>query len=264
MGSGYWIPELVHLAGGQCLFGGVGEHTEYISIEEVAESDPDYIIFACCGFSVERSIKELCQTTILCDPRWKCLSSVRANRVFIVDGNRYFNRSGPSVVDTAEIISQILDMTSEQKYGEDAVMSLQDALVHFEVKPKEASEKEEVGETVSVLPLEKAMEVVKKTVQALQEGTDAGIQKAYENSAVSSCMQLDLYKSTILSNPDYQPLSNTMLTAKYEEPHGLENTRAKIQVVMEGAGGATYVFRMLIVPCTPAHKWVIEGVNKIA
>jgi len=264
MGCGYWIPELVTLAGGQCLFGGVGEHTEYIGISEISEADPDYIIFACCGFSVERSVTELCQLTLLTDPLWKSLSAVGANQVFISDGNRYFNRSGPSVVDTAEIIAQIMGLLPERKYGDDAVIPLRDAITHFGAVPREAPPQAKDDVADLGLDLEKAREVVQSTVEALQDGSQAGIETAYNHSAVSACMPLDLYKSSIIQNPDFMPLSKKALTAEYQKPQSMDISRAKIQVVMAGDCSATYVFRLTAVKAGSEHKWMIEGVSKIA
>jgi len=264
MGCGYWIPELVTLAGGQCLFGGVGEHTEYISPQDIADAEPDYIIFACCGFSVERSVRELCQTSLLTNPLWKSLVAVREERVFISDGNRYFNRSGPSVVDSAEIVAQVLGLEPTQKYGPEAVMPLKEALSHFGGVPRDAPQQMGSQEMGLELPLEKAIQVVKETVEALQEGGEAGIMRAYGHSVVSSCMPLDRYISVILKNPDFLPLASKTLTPKYDEPQSTDKTHAKMQVVMEGEAGATYVFRMLAVEAAQDGKWMIEGVHKVA
>lgn len=260
MGCGYWIPELVSLAGGRCLFGGVGEHTEYISIHDVAKHDPDYIVFACCGFSVKRSTEELCQTTLLTAPLWKSLTAVRTGNVFIADGNRYFNRSGPSVVDTAEIIAQVLGSFPARFSSED-VMSLQDALNEFQFIPRVEAQTEA---EVSLLSLEDARQVVQETVGALQEGSSAGIKRAYEHSAVSACMSPELYTSTIIQHPDFQALANATLTATYGEPYRTGSTQAKVEVIMMGHAGATYTFRMQTMESTEIPKWMIEGVSKIA
>jgi len=260
MGCGYWIPELVSLAGGRCSFGAVGEHTEYISIHDVAKHDPDYIIFACCGFSVKRSTEELCETTLLTAPLWKSLNAVRTGNVFIADGNRYFNRSGPSVVDTGEIIAQVLGSFPARFNSED-VMTLQDALKEFQCVPKMAAQ---ADVEVSLLGLEDARQVVQETVGALQEGTSAGIKRAYEHSAVSACVSMDLYTSTIIQHPDFQALANAALTPTFGEPCRTGSTHAKVEVVMTGHGGATYIFRMTTVETIEKPKWMIEGVSKVA
>jgi iron complex transport system substrate-binding protein len=41
-------------------------------------------------------------------PEWASLNAVRTGRVFVADGNQYFNRPGPRVVESLEIMSEIL------------------------------------------------------------------------------------------------------------------------------------------------------------
>eukprot|EP00929_Paragymnodinium_shiwhaense_P008338 TRINITY_DN11228_c0_g1_i1.p1 TRINITY_DN11228_c0_g1~~TRINITY_DN11228_c0_g1_i1.p1 ORF type:complete len:480 (-),score=76.93 TRINITY_DN11228_c0_g1_i1:406-1845(-) len=262
MGCGYWIPELVALAGGQCLFGGAGEHTEYIYLADIVAAKPDYIVFACCGFDVERSVKEICQTTLLADPRWTAMTAVCEDKVFVCDGNRYFNASGPSVVDTAEILAQILGLMPETKYGPEVVMKMSEAQAHFGVKPKEVPRTSRDSSGEPMLPLEGALAVVKETVTALQSGTKEGIEIAYGNSCVSAAMPLDLYTTTILKNPDFMPLSKASLTPTYEEPVVVDCANAKVQMAMKGETDSTYVFRMVVDEGAPEKKWMIHGVNK--
>eukprot|EP00931_Biecheleriopsis_adriatica_P003552 TRINITY_DN105353_c0_g1_i1.p1 TRINITY_DN105353_c0_g1~~TRINITY_DN105353_c0_g1_i1.p1 ORF type:complete len:480 (+),score=69.26 TRINITY_DN105353_c0_g1_i1:73-1512(+) len=262
MGCGYWIPELVELAGGQCVFGGVGEHTEYIYLADIATAKPDYIIFACCGFDVERSVKEICQTTLLTDPRWKKMAAVRDNKVFVCDGNRYFNVSGPSVVDTAEIIAQILGLMPETKYGPEVVMTMTEALARFQMQPKEMLKSKQGSHEECMLPLGGALEVVQATVKALQSGTKEGIDVAYRNSCVSASMPLELYINMILKNPDFLPLSDKSLTSTFEEPVSVDSCNAKVQVTLQGQFTAMYVFRMVVDEAEPECKWMIHGVSK--
>jgi len=58
-----------------------------------------------CGFDLERTEKE--SQILTQHPNWNILKAVKDNKVFIVDGNAYFNRPGPRLVDSAEILAEI-------------------------------------------------------------------------------------------------------------------------------------------------------------
>jgi iron complex transport system substrate-binding protein len=106
MATGNWIPELVELAGGQCLFGVVGKHSPYLEWDALVKADPEVIIIMPCGFDLERTRQETMPLTHR--PEWSSLHAVRSGKVFITDGNAYFNRPGPRLVDSLEILAEIL------------------------------------------------------------------------------------------------------------------------------------------------------------
>lgn len=106
MAAGNWVPELVELAGGRNLFGSVGEHSPWLAWEAVRAADPDVIVAMPCGFDLMRTRGEMPALERL--PGWDALRAVRAGRVAIVDGHQYFNRPGPRLVESAEILAEIL------------------------------------------------------------------------------------------------------------------------------------------------------------
>jgi len=106
MAAGNWIPELVALAGGESLFGEVGAHAPWIEAEALVAADPDVIVVMPCGFGIERAGVEL--EALQSQPFWRELRAVREGGVFIVDANHYFSRPGPRLVDSAEILAEIL------------------------------------------------------------------------------------------------------------------------------------------------------------
>ena len=106
MTAGNWAPELVECAGGANLFGEPGKHSGYFDIEQLAEADPDVIAIMPCGFGVERSCREM--TPLATHPLWRELSAVKQGRVAVTDGNHFFNRPGPRVVESAEILAEFL------------------------------------------------------------------------------------------------------------------------------------------------------------
>lgn len=106
MAAANWIPELVTLAGGQPLFCVTGQPAPQLKWENLVATDPDVMIFMPCGFDLNRTRLE---TALLTQrPEWENLHAVQAGRVYITDGNSYFNRPGPRLVDSQEILAEIL------------------------------------------------------------------------------------------------------------------------------------------------------------
>lgn len=101
-----WVPELVVLAGGRDLLGVSGEHSPRLEWQALLEADPDVIIFMPCGFDLDRTRQEASKLTQR--PEWQNLRAARANEVYLTDGNQYFNRPGPRLVDSLEILAEIL------------------------------------------------------------------------------------------------------------------------------------------------------------
>lgn len=105
MAAGNWMPELVALANGENLFGKAGEHSPWMTMEALVESDPDVVIIAPCGFDLTRTKKELHLLTD--NPAFRGLRAFRDGRVAIADGNQYFNRPGPRTIAALEILAEI-------------------------------------------------------------------------------------------------------------------------------------------------------------
>jgi iron complex transport system substrate-binding protein len=105
--AGNWIPELVEMAGGKPIGGVTGQHSPRISWNELIVADPDTIIFMPCGFDLDRTRIEAQPLTQ--HPQWQQLAAVKQSRVYITDGNAYFNRPGPRLVESLEILTEILN-----------------------------------------------------------------------------------------------------------------------------------------------------------
>lgn len=106
MAAGNWVPELVHLAGGINLLGEAGKHSPWMEWTALESANPDIILIIPCGFEIDRSRAELSALTAL--PGWQALNAVQRRQTFIADGNQYFNRPGPRIVDSAEILAELL------------------------------------------------------------------------------------------------------------------------------------------------------------
>lgn len=101
-----WIPQLVNLAGGQSLFCSTGQSSPHLQWETLLVSNPDVIIFMPCGFDLQRTRQEAQLLTQ--SHEWEKLHAVKAGRVYVTDGNAYFNRPGPRLADSLEILAEIL------------------------------------------------------------------------------------------------------------------------------------------------------------
>lgn len=106
MVSGNWIPELVSIAGGSSILAEAGKYSPFVSWDDIQQNDPEIIIVMPCGFSIERTIKEI--DLLLNQPGFATLKAVKNNRLYITDGNQYFNRPGPRIVDSVEILAEII------------------------------------------------------------------------------------------------------------------------------------------------------------
>src|ERR1700722_7799301 len=106
MAAGNWVPELVEMAGAVNLFGQAGAHSPWMTFQELIQADPDVIISMPCGFDLERTSAEMYWLTDR--PEWRNLRAVQNGRVYLADGNQYFNRPGPRLVESLEILAEIL------------------------------------------------------------------------------------------------------------------------------------------------------------
>ena len=100
-----WIPELVSLAGGKPLFGIAGKPSATFKWEELVTANPDVIIFMPCGFDLDRTRQDAQLLTHR--PEWEQLHANQSGRVYITDGNAYFNRPGLRLVESLEILAEI-------------------------------------------------------------------------------------------------------------------------------------------------------------
>ncbi len=106
MASGNWMPELIELAGGVNLFGETGRHSPWMTWEELCRADPEVLLVSPCGFKLAQTEAEMHQLTS--NEGWPELKAVRAGRVYLADGNAYFHRPGPRLLDSLEMLSEIL------------------------------------------------------------------------------------------------------------------------------------------------------------
>ena len=105
--AGHWIPEMIHIAGGENLISMTGEHSRRLTLDEILDSNPDVIVFMPCGFDVDRTVMEY-GNILQNDRKWNLLDAVKNDQVFAVDANSFFSKPSIRTVDGIEILAKII------------------------------------------------------------------------------------------------------------------------------------------------------------
>lgn len=106
MSGGHWTPGLVELTGGEPMLSHPGANSQRLDWKAIIAAQPDVILVAPCGYSLEVALRETRALDSI--QLWRDLDAVRLGRVAVIDGNQYVNRPGPRLLDTAEIFCAIL------------------------------------------------------------------------------------------------------------------------------------------------------------
>ncbi len=123
MAAANWIPEMVEMAGGAYPFATRGAQSCSTSWRALAAAAPEVVVLMPCGFTVAQTQREL--AALVAREEWRTLPAVRAGRASVVDGNAYFNRPGPRLVDSTELLAQLIQPAAfPPTFGADAVLPL--------------------------------------------------------------------------------------------------------------------------------------------
>jgi len=106
-GPGHWLPELVELAGGRPGLGQAHSESRRIAWDDVIAFAPEVIVVTPCGFDLRRTVVEA-ERVLPSRNGWAALPAVRHGRVYAVDGNAYFSRPGPRIVDSLELLAELI------------------------------------------------------------------------------------------------------------------------------------------------------------
>lgn len=125
---GHWVPDMVEMAGGNCLLGKTGEPSFRTDWDSILESAPEYVILMPCGFDVEATLERIDEVTSGV-PQWHMLPAVRKGHCYAVDANSYFSRPSPRTVEGIELLAGILHPDLFRRVPKpDAVLNLKN---HF-------------------------------------------------------------------------------------------------------------------------------------
>ena len=102
MTAGNWVPQLVKFAGGKSFLAKSGRSSNFIELDRINFNEADIIIFMPCGFNIKRSRKEIFKAKI------DYSNILKEKKAFIVDGNKYFNRPGPDLLESTRILAEII------------------------------------------------------------------------------------------------------------------------------------------------------------
>jgi len=98
MVGGMWMPEVIALAGGEALVTRPGQHAPTLDRDALAALDPEVVLVKPCGFPLHRTVEELDVLREALPRGWRA-------RVYLADGNAFFNRPGPRIVESLEILA---------------------------------------------------------------------------------------------------------------------------------------------------------------
>jgi len=111
MVAGHWIPEMIDSVGAGHGLADPGDRSTPREWQTIREYDPEILVAAPCGFGVDQTLEN---TADLTDREgWSELSAVQSGAVYIMDGHHYVNRPGPRLVDTLELIADVVHGTVE-------------------------------------------------------------------------------------------------------------------------------------------------------
>jgi iron complex transport system substrate-binding protein len=106
MPGGHWVPDMVTLAGGVNAPLAPGEPSRKMTWEELRTIEAGLIVLTPCGFDSQRAVHEAQKLWQL--NGWVEQEAVRRGEVYVTDGNAYFSRPGPRLVDGVEILARML------------------------------------------------------------------------------------------------------------------------------------------------------------
>lgn len=106
MTGGHWMPDVADMAGGRAVMADKGTPSRYVDWDEVRTTDPDVLAIMPCGFTLDETARDVHYLTARAG--WETLTAVRNNDVYLFNGNAYFNRPGPRLYRSIELLAAAL------------------------------------------------------------------------------------------------------------------------------------------------------------
>jgi iron complex transport system substrate-binding protein len=104
--AGNWLPELIQIAGGTDALCKPGEHSPVVTWQTIQDYAPEVLAVIPCGYTLPQTLAEV--PTLQRLPGWQDIPAVHQGQGYAVDGNAYFNRPGPRLVDSLEILAGLI------------------------------------------------------------------------------------------------------------------------------------------------------------
>lgn len=102
--AGHWTPELIEMAGGISLLDNRFCPSQALRWADIWAAAPDILFVACCGFDEQRTLVDIAALVGEMSAAPPNLQTL----LYLVDGNAYFSRPGPRLVDSLEIMAHAL------------------------------------------------------------------------------------------------------------------------------------------------------------
>ncbi len=103
--GGHWVPEMIHVAGGEDVLGKVRTPSFRVPLQELVEAEPDILLIAPCGYSAQQARNEYCSMDF--PEQWSAMPAVRNGRVYALEANSYFSRPGPRLITGIEALAKL-------------------------------------------------------------------------------------------------------------------------------------------------------------
>jgi len=114
--GGMWLPEMIKIAGGNVCIAKSGQPAPVIGQETLTKINPDVVIVKPCGYKLDQTIKEM--PLLRKQLPWQDWEKKSLTRFYLVDGNSYFNRPGPRILDSLEILAHCIQPDLFPEFGE--------------------------------------------------------------------------------------------------------------------------------------------------
>lgn len=106
MTAGHWMPDVAEMAGGRAVLAEKGTPSQVVEWDALCAADPDVVAILPCGFTLEETRRDLHYLTER--EGWAELQAVQHGRVALLDGNAYFNRPGPRLYRSIELLAEAI------------------------------------------------------------------------------------------------------------------------------------------------------------
>lgn len=106
---GHWIPYQIAYAGGIDMLSNPGGDSIVTPWEKIVRYNPEVLVIAPCGFTIERTAEELHLLTN--KPEWNQLTAVQQEAVYIADYDLFTQPSASTLTDGIEILASMFHPT---------------------------------------------------------------------------------------------------------------------------------------------------------
>jgi len=103
--GGHWVPEMIELAGGRDVLGGVHTPSFRVTLDDIVAAEPDIILVSPCGYGAQQARNEY--LVMAHTDEWNAIPAVRNGRVFALEANSYFSRPGPRLITGIEALAGV-------------------------------------------------------------------------------------------------------------------------------------------------------------